>query len=130
MLIGLARPRPKKVYGTVKLFCLWGGYCEEKCFRSFSDENHCIISFYFTPKLSGLVFVITEEIDFYVLVIAEVVSNRERNGDLQMPFRRYDNICRYSSCRWKWIPLYLYCCSVTTAPCSLPQQYKELDLEQ
>ena len=48
----------------------------------FLMQNHCIISLYFTPKLSGLVFVITEEIDFYVLVIAEVVSNRERNWDL------------------------------------------------
>ena len=33
VLIGLGRP--KKVSAIVKL-CLWGGYCEAKCLRSFS----------------------------------------------------------------------------------------------
>ena len=46
MLIGLAKP--KKVYGTVKLSCLWGGDCEAKCLRSFSQ----IKSLHFFPFYS------------------------------------------------------------------------------
>ena len=61
MLIGLAWP--KKVFATVKL-CFCGGECEAKCVGSFSQAKYYRVSFLFTPKLSNLVVVITEESDF------------------------------------------------------------------
>ena len=88
-------------------------------------QNHCIISLYFTPKLSGLVFVITEEIDFYVLVIAEVVSNRDRelSGLVLATFVAIQAVVK-NGFHCTYIAV-----AATTAPCSLPQQYKELDLD-
>ena len=59
MLIGLAKP--KRTYVTVKL---WGGDCEAKCLKSFPQEKLNRVSFRFTPILSNIVVVITEETDF------------------------------------------------------------------
>ena len=92
-------------------------------------QNHCIISLYFTPKLSGLVFVITEEIDFYVLVIAEVVSIRERNWDLQMRLEVMATFVAIQAVVKNGFHCTYIAVAATTAPCSLPQQYKELDLD-
>ena len=79
--------------------------CEEGTARRdvldrFLMQNRCIISFWFTPKLSGLV-VITDEIDFNVdlLVIAEVKCMTQIKNETEICKCCYRNICRFSSCR-------------------------------
>ena len=79
MLIGLARP--KKVYGTVKL-CLLEGDCKVKCLRTFSQAKLNRVSFRFTPKLSNLLVIITEERDFNTRYCRSKLydSNEGENG--------------------------------------------------
>ena len=58
--------RPKKVAVIIYHVCEDGTERRNALDRSLR-QNHRIISFCLTPKLSGLAVVITEEIDFYIL---------------------------------------------------------------
>ena len=79
----------KKLYGTIRL-CLWGGDCEAKCLRLFSQAKLYRVLSRFTQNFPNLVMVITKESDFNTCYCRSKLLDSDY-GDLQTCC--YSNSC-------------------------------------